>query len=206
MSEPKKPSGQGPQRKPPARFQPPRAVLMLLLAFGLIYLMAMLLKGPMTEAEKKTRSDFHQDMQAGRVKSVDISPRQAKIELYPDESGAVRRYTFPLMGEEDAAMLGQLQTSAGYLVSEPEVWREFCEAHFAVLDDIGCQQRVTDHPYHCLKTALDVREGGSLVCASNLTLAQIDKLFDDRITSRLSAGTVVHVTGDQRQMQGRDVR
>jgi len=105
MDKQKKPSGEGPQRKPPARFQPPRAVLMLLLAFGLIYLFAMVLKGPMSEAEKKTRTDFYQDMNAGRVKSVDISPRQAEVELYPDEGGAVRRYTLPLMGEEDASKL-----------------------------------------------------------------------------------------------------
>jgi len=105
MDKQKKSSGEGPQRKPPARFQPPRAVLMLLLAFGLIYLFAMVLKGPMTEAEKKTRTDFYQDMNAGRVKSVDISPRQAKVELYPDEGGTVRRYTLPLMGEEDASKL-----------------------------------------------------------------------------------------------------
>jgi DNA replication protein DnaC len=104
------------------------------------------------------------------------------------------------------AKLGQLQTSRGYSVSETEVWQEYVEAHFAVLDDIGIRERASDHVYECLYRALTKREERSLVCASNLTLAELELLFDDRVTSRLSAGTVVHVGGDQRQEQGVDVR
>ena len=105
MDEKKKPSDERPQKRPPARFQPPRAVLMLLLAFGLIYLMTMFLSKSMPAAEGKTRGDFRQDLDAGRIKFVKVNERQVEVELYPDESGQVRKYTFSVIDAADAGSI-----------------------------------------------------------------------------------------------------
>ncbi len=123
MDDKKKPTGQGPQRKPPPRFQPPRAVLMLLLAGGLIYLLTMLLRTPMAPVEDKGIGDFHRDMQAGLVKQVEIDPRQAKVELYPDEDGTVRQYTFTLMGIEEAVALASTIQEYNDRVSDDRIIR-----------------------------------------------------------------------------------
>ncbi len=77
------------------------------------------------------------------------------------------------------------------------VWDTWKRASLTVLDEVG-QREPTDAQYDTLKRALDLREGLPAVVISNLPMPKLKRVYDDRIVSRLSAGTVVGLTGDRR--------
>lgn len=80
-------------------------------------------------------------------------------------------------------------------------WKGYARQPLVVLDEIGCRDRVSDQHYQTLKSALDKRAGRPLIVLSNLTLGRIEKLYDDRIASRLGAGTVIELGGADRRIQ-----
>jgi DNA replication protein DnaC len=86
----------------------------------------------------------------------------------------------------------------------PEMlWKEISEAPLFVLDELGSRERVSDHHYETVKGVLDKRQGQPLICVSNLDLAAIAEVYDDRIASRLAGGTVFHLDGnDRRRIRG----
>jgi hypothetical protein len=77
------------------------------------------------------------------------------------------------------------------------VWDTWQRASLTVLDEVG-QREPTDAQYDTLKRALDLREGLPAVVISNLPMPKLKRVYDDRIVSRLSAGTVIGLTGDRR--------
>lgn len=97
------------------------------------------------------------------------------------------------------AKLGRLRNRAGYEVSLHELWSEWSRASLTVLDDLGSREKVTDSMYESVWDCLDQRQNQPSIYTSNLGRTELAKVYDDRIVSRLSAGTVVHVTGDLRQ-------
>lgn len=100
-----------------------------------------------------------------------------------------------LANEIAAAYRNELRFSA------KAIWGEVAKTSLVVLDEIGARSKVTDHQYDCLKRVLDDREGKPLVCISNLDLESIAQVYDDRIASRLAAGTVGHVVGEDRRLK-----
>lgn len=80
-------------------------------------------------------------------------------------------------------------------------WKEWTEARLAVLDELGSREKVGDFVYNTTKALLDVRAGKPLIVISNLDLAALAVLYDDRITSRLASGTVVKVDGEDRRIK-----
>jgi DNA replication protein DnaC len=95
----------------------------------------------------------------------------------------------------------RLQNSAGYSVALHEVWSEWSQAAVAVLDDIGSREHVTGSQYETLLDCLDQRKAKPTIYTSNLNREQLAKVYDDRISSRLSAGTICQVKGDKRQLK-----
>ncbi len=96
--------------------------------------------------------------------------------------------------------------SKGYgtqcLITERELWsgishHEHREPKLFVLDEIGLRPP-TDMQREVLTKTVDVREGLPTVFISNLGLAAIAETYDDRIASRLAAGTIVEFKGDLR--------
>ena len=71
-------------------------------------------------------------------------------------------------------------------------------ANVVVLDEVGTRQTVSDFQYETFKRAIDEREGKPAVFIANVDLSAIGRLFDARIASRLSAGTIVQTEGDRR--------
>lgn len=112
--------------------------------------------------------------------------------------GMYRR--FPDLCQELAdAKCARLFNDAGYKVGVCQVWDGWLNANLAVLDEIGCRGTASDHVYDVLLTALDSRQEMPLVCVTNLTVEEIANVFDDRIASRLCAGTVRKLLGDRRR-------
>ena len=82
-----------------------------------------------------------------------------------------------------------------------DLWRQVEQARLVVLDELGAREKVSDHHYAAVKRLVDLREGKPLVCLSNLGLGDLARLYDDRLTSRLSAGTVVILEGPDRRLR-----
>ena len=67
-----------------------------------------------------------------------------------------------------------------------------------VIDDVGAEtgrtttkKEATDHNYTLLFDILNARDGlASTIITSNLTYPQLEKVYDDRITSRISYNLV----------------
>lgn len=81
------------------------------------------------------------------------------------------------------------------------IWESIAKSPLIVFDELGCRDRVSDFQYETAKRVLDKREGKPLVVISNLTLKTLAELYDDRFCSRLAAGTVLGVSGDDRRLK-----
>jgi DNA replication protein DnaC len=79
-------------------------------------------------------------------------------------------------------------------------WRRVSNASLVVLDEIGCRNAVSDHHYEAVKKMIDIRHGRPLICISNLNLEAIEKVYDDRVASRLASGTVFELDGNDRRL------
>lgn len=85
----------------------------------------------------------------------------------------------------------------------PEVfWRDWARWDFAVIDELGTRNAVTDFQYESAKRLIDARYDSPTVFISNHGLERIAELFDDRIASRLAGGTVVNVASEDQRLQG----
>lgn len=74
------------------------------------------------------------------------------------------------------------------------------------LDDLGLRPP-TESMFHALFDVMELRANRPLVICSNKTLSQLAALYDDRIISRLSAGTQLLIDGeDRRKATGRKIR
>jgi DNA replication protein DnaC len=81
-----------------------------------------------------------------------------------------------------------------------DIWRRIAQAPLVVLDEIGARERVSDHHYETVQRVLDDRSGKPLVAISNLDAKGIEAIYDYRIVSRLSAGTVLFLDGKDRRL------
>ncbi len=80
------------------------------------------------------------------------------------------------------------------------MWRRLANAPLVVLDELGARERVSDHHYECIRRLLDLRDGLPLIGVSNLDLEMLAQRYDDRIASRLAAGTVCYLDGEDRRL------
>ena len=85
-----------------------------------------------------------------------------------------------------------------------DTWSRLENYQLAELDELGERVKSGDLLYTTLKKHLDIRERGAGrvgIYISNLTPDQLVNLFDQRIVSRLTAGTVFELTGRDRRKQ-----
>lgn len=99
------------------------------------------------------------------------------------------------------ASKGQVHYESGRGVTPKALWREIGQRPLVVVDELGVRSKVGEWQYQCLKRLLDAREGKPLVGISNLNLKEIVQVYDDRIASRLAAGTVFHLAGKDRRLE-----
>jgi DNA replication protein DnaC len=72
-----------------------------------------------------------------------------------------------------------------------------------IVDEIGARSNVGDLLYSSLKRVLDEREMHSHrkgIYVSNKNPDELAKLYDDRVVSRLCAGVMIELTGDDRRI------
>lgn len=80
--------------------------------------------------------------------------------------------------------------------AEFDFWQQWELLNLAIVDDLGARDRASDHVYQVCKRLLDARANKPLLITTNMSLAGLETVFDDRIVSRLRAGTVVALAGD----------
>lgn len=88
--------------------------------------------------------------------------------------------------------------------TEGTLWRFANSGHLWAIDDFGTRD-VSNAGFEIVFRLIDSRAWLPTIITSNLSPTQISKLYDERIASRLRAGTVIEVTGDDRR-KGRTVK
>jgi len=81
-------------------------------------------------------------------------------------------------------------------------WSRIAAKDLAVLDELGCRQKVGDLHYGVVKRFADVRDQESnnvAIYISNLSPSQIAAAYDARIGSRILCGTVFKLDGKDRR-------
>lgn len=73
---------------------------------------------------------------------------------------------------------------------ERDVWDAWANANLVILDDLGAR-RETNASNDLVYDAINYREFKPLIITTNLTPAEIEKKYGDRIASRIECGTVV---------------
>lgn len=103
----------------------------------------------------------------------------------------------------ETARRGEAQWPSGRLRSLSEVWSDWEKCQLVVIDDLGTREESTGPQYENLKRAIDQRMNynRALIVCSNLTLPQIARVYDDRFSSRLSAGSLIEFDGPDRRRQ-----
>lgn len=84
------------------------------------------------------------------------------------------------------------------LVTFGQYQRRLAEVPWLFLDDLGIRAP-TDAMRQYLFDLLEYRKDLPLVITSNLSPEGLAELYDDRIISRLTAGTVLEIDGDDRR-------
>lgn len=83
-----------------------------------------------------------------------------------------------------------------------DIWADVETKELAVLDEFGTRGTVGDLHYNVVKRFADLREQhrfGVAVYVSNLSPKDIPGLYDGRIASRVSCGTVFCLKGEDRR-------
>lgn len=88
---------------------------------------------------------------------------------------------------------------------EVEHWLELEERSLVVLDDIALRDRVSEAQFEVMQEFLNRRQGKPTVITGNMSIEQIAKVYDDRVASRIAAGTLIEIDGDDKRLEDEDV-
>ena len=96
------------------------------------------------------------------------------------------------------SIMGRGHLEAGTL------WDRINSKDLVVLDELGCRSNVGDLEYTSVKRVLDIRETKhhrTLIAISNVAPDTLIDLYDRRIFSRLTAGTVYEMEASDRRQE-----
>lgn len=100
------------------------------------------------------------------------------------------------------AQQGRLETPQGGKIWPEGLWHRIRSYPLLVLDELGCREKVSEAAYDAVKQCIDERHGKPFVAISNIGLAEIAKVYDARVMSRLANGSVIEVGGSDRRIDG----
>lgn len=78
-------------------------------------------------------------------------------------------------------------------------FRRITEVDLAVLDELAIRTSAKDLDYTAVKRFADIRTGKPTIYITNVQPADLGKLYDDRIFSRVACGTWYECTGEDRR-------
>lgn len=88
-------------------------------------------------------------------------------------------------------------------IGPTQLWKVVVGAPLVVIDELGCRGSVSEFQYQVVKRVLDERLGKPLVCLANVPPGTLAGMYDDLVSSRLVAGTVLALPGDDRRLRAR---
>lgn len=86
-------------------------------------------------------------------------------------------------------------------LSKSGYWRRLQTSQLVVVDEIGTRE-ATGHRFETLLTLLELRRCQPLIMTGNLSLNGLEQAYDERISSRICAGTIIEFTGEDRRLNG----
>ena len=90
--------------------------------------------------------------------------------------------------------------------SATEFWDVVRRVSLVVLDElVPGRERVPEYVFRCVKQLIDARLGRPMVVISNQSLTALDTIYDGRLVSRLAAGTILTVDGEDRRCRRKGV-
>ncbi len=84
------------------------------------------------------------------------------------------------------------------------LWEDWERKALCVVDDLGQRDKNSDTAYEAVKQAIDRREGLPLIVTTNIGLDDLIDIYDARVVSRLSAGTVIEIEGEDGRLDFRE--
>lgn len=89
--------------------------------------------------------------------------------------------------------------------TEGSLWRAIEVCHVLVIDEIGLRSDLETR-VEILQRLLDLRVGKCTVLTGNILPEHFEQMFDVRVASRLAAGIVLEIEGDDRRGEGLERR
>lgn len=89
------------------------------------------------------------------------------------------------------------------VLNERQFWTYLTSAPLVVVDDLATRGGYTEPQYDQFYDLLEERKLKPTVIISNLALADLLKVFDERIVSRLARGTIFTLTGRDQRLDGK---
>jgi hypothetical protein len=86
-----------------------------------------------------------------------------------------------------------------YDVYPEDLWGILDRAPLVVLDELATRSTVSDHHYNTVKRLIDLRLGKPFIAVTNCE-EHLLAAYDDRVVSRLRAGTAFLLEGDDRRI------
>jgi DNA replication protein DnaC len=86
-----------------------------------------------------------------------------------------------------------------YDLYEDKIFRKVADAHLACFDDVGLRSP-SDSMYDAWYALVNSRKRLPTVYTGNLRPDELHKVYDARIASRITEGTVIELTGDDRRL------
>jgi hypothetical protein len=84
---------------------------------------------------------------------------------------------------------------------DADPWEWIGSKDLAVLDELGCRATVGDLHYSVVKAFCDAREHLPTIYVTNVMPRDLEKIYDERIFSRVASGTWFHLDGPDRRGQ-----
>lgn len=87
-------------------------------------------------------------------------------------------------------------------ITRSGLWNRIRKMGLMVIDEIGTRD-ASPHRYDALLRLLDTRNGLPLILTGNIEPGEaLARIYDERVQSRIAAGVIVRVTGNDRRMEG----
>lgn len=83
---------------------------------------------------------------------------------------------------------------------DPNLFEWIASKDLAVLDELGCREKVGDLHYTTVKQFADARREKPTIYITNLSINELRSIYDDRIVSRVLCGTWFELTGEDRRL------
>jgi len=92
------------------------------------------------------------------------------------------------------------------VITRNGLWNRIRKMGLMVIDEIGTRD-ASPHRYDALLRLLDTRNGLPLILTGNIEPGEaLARIYDERVQSRIASGVIVHVTGNDRRMDGIESR